>query len=141
MRHDLPPVSKLRPTAHHPSLPWQQLPLFTAELRRQKLGTARALDFLILTAARANEVTGATWREVNLDTAVWTIPAARMKSGRQHRVPLSSAAMAVLRHVRPLMQVADDYLFPGHSPAARWQQWRYFRCCVGCRAEPKAPAG
>ena len=116
LRHDLPLASKLHSVAHHPSLLWQQLPLFMAELRRHKLGTARALDFLVLTASRANEVTGATWREINLDTATWTIPSTRMKSGRQHRVPLPSAAVAVLGHVQPLMQVPDDYLFPGRFP-------------------------
>jgi integrase len=67
------------------------------ELRRQEGGAARALEFLILCAARTGEVLGAVWNEVDLDNATWVVPAQRMKAGREHRVPLSSQAIALLR--------------------------------------------
>ena len=63
---------------------------------------ARALEFAIFTAARTAEVLGATWGEVDLDAKVWTVPAKRMKAGREHRVPLSGAALALLENLRPL---------------------------------------
>jgi integrase len=80
---------------------------------------ARALEFAILTAARTDEVLGAPWGEIDLDTRVWTIPAERMKAGREHRVPLAAAALAVLESVRPLALMRDGApdaaapVFPG----------------------------
>ena len=70
---------------------------------------ALALEFVILTATRTSEVLGATWGEVDLDKAVWTIPAARMKAGKEHRVPLSPRAVEILESVRPL---GKGCLFP-----------------------------
>jgi integrase len=70
---------------------------FITALRSRNAIAARALEFTILTAARTGEVIGATWDEIDLDGAAWTIPAARMKAGREHRVPLSGRAVAVLR--------------------------------------------
>ena len=72
------------------------VPDFVARLRRKQAITARALEFLILTAARSVEVTGMLWSEVDLRNRVWTIPGLRMKSGREHRVPLSDRAMTIL---------------------------------------------
>ena len=71
---------------------------------------ALALEFAILTAARTGEVIGATWGEVDLDKAIWTIPAARMKAGKEHRVPLSPRAVEILEALKPL---GSDWLFPG----------------------------
>ncbi len=80
----------------HAALPYAEMPKFMGELRGRKGIAARALEFLILTAARTNEVITATWDEIDLDAGVWTIPADRMKAGREHRVPLTETAVALL---------------------------------------------
>jgi integrase len=81
-----------------PALPYAQLPAFMAALRaREPSPSSRALEFLILTAARSGEVRGATWDEIDLKAGLWTIPADRMKATREHRVPLSAAALGVLK--------------------------------------------
>ncbi len=82
---------------HQPSLPYARIPEFMAELRTREGVSARALEFAILTAARSGEVLGATWDEIDLDAKVWTIPAARMKAEREHDVPLSEPAIALLK--------------------------------------------
>jgi integrase len=82
---------------HHPALPYAELPDFMAALRAKESVSARALEFTILTAVRTNETIGARWDEIDLDGAVWTIPAARMKAKRDHRVPLSARAVEILR--------------------------------------------
>jgi integrase len=113
LRHDLPAPRKLKPVAHQPALPWPRLPAFLAELRARPATAARALEFAVLTAARTGEVLGATWREVDLESATWTVPARRTKAARPHRVALSPAALAVLERVRPLAAKPDDLVFPG----------------------------
>jgi integrase len=90
----LPKKAKIRQVAHLAAVPYQEISTFMAELRRQEGVVARALEFAILTVARSGEVVGATWDEVK--NRVWTISAARMKAERQHRVPLTDEAMAVL---------------------------------------------
>ncbi|SLN09981.1 Prophage CP4-57 integrase [Roseivivax jejudonensis] len=93
----LPKPEKVRQKANQPSLPFTRLPSFIAALRARKPSpTSRALEFLILTAARSGEVRGATWSEIDLERGLWTIPAARMKASKDHRVPLSEAALAIL---------------------------------------------
>lgn len=82
---------------HHTALPYADVPAFFADLRGREATAARALEFTILTAARSGEVLGATWMEIDLAGAMWTVPAARMKAGREHRVPLSPPAMDLLR--------------------------------------------
>lgn len=77
--------------------------------------SARALAFAILTAARTGEVLGITWREIDLDGAVWTVPAARMKAHRAHIIPLSAPAVALLRQVRPLAADDASHVFPGQA--------------------------
>ena len=74
---------------HHAAMDYAELPAFMSELKARQATAARALEFAILTAARSGEVLGARWHEIDLDRAVWSIPAARMKAGREHRVPLS----------------------------------------------------
>lgn len=81
---------------HHTALPYADVPSFMANLRGREATAARALEFAILTAARSGEVLGATWAEIDLDAAVWAVPAARMKAGREHRVPLSARAVELL---------------------------------------------
>jgi integrase len=94
---------------HHAALPWQQIGEFATDLRKREGVAARAVEFGILTAARSGEVRGARWGEIDFDSAMWVIPGERMKAGREHRVPLSSAAVDVLR----LMPEVSDYIFPG----------------------------
>ncbi len=84
---------------HHAALPWRQVPAFMRALAARDGAAALALRFAILTAARTGEVVGAEWREIDMDAAVWTVPAGRMKGEREHRVPLSPAALEVLREV------------------------------------------
>jgi integrase len=87
------------------------VPGFVARLRQKQTITARALEFLILTAARSVEVTGMLWDEVDLRNRVWTIPGLRMKSGRKHRVPLSDRAVAILSAMEHLPD--NPHVFPG----------------------------
>ncbi len=87
---------------HHAALPYADLPSFMKDLAGREALAARALEFTILTAARSGEVLGATWGEVDLDKAEWTIPAERMKAGKEHSIPLSSRAVAILQGVQPL---------------------------------------
>jgi integrase len=89
-------AERVKVPVHHAALPYAALPNFMTMLRQQAGVAARALEFAILTAARAGEVFGARWEEVDLAAAVWTVPAERMKGGRIHRVPLSDPARAVL---------------------------------------------
>ena len=95
---------------HHAALPYPEIGGFIAELRRQAGIAARALEFLILTAARTGEVIGAQWNEMNLKDALWTIPAERMKAGKEHRVPLSDAALAIIEDMRAIS--SGDFVFP-----------------------------
>jgi integrase len=110
----LPPTSKLQRVKHHPALSWQEIGAFMVELRDQGGVAARALEFTILTAARTGETIGARWAEINADTAIWTIPGDRMKAGREHRVPLSQAALTVLNAMRPF---GEGFVFSGGSGA------------------------
>src|SRR4029077_906996 len=91
----LPKRQKLT-RGHHAAMPHADVPAFVARLREREAVAALALEFSILTAGRSGEVLGARWSEVDLDARVWTIPAKRMKAGREHRVPLSESALAVL---------------------------------------------
>jgi integrase len=84
-------------TEHHDAMPYTSLPAFVAELHKRKDSSAPALEFLILTAARTNEALGATWHEIDTTKKVWTIPAARMKAEKEHRVPLSDRAIEILK--------------------------------------------
>ena len=88
--------SKIAKVIHHASIPYADMPAFMAELRTVGGLGARALELAALTAARSGEVRGATWAEIDLDAALWTIAGERMKAGKEHRVPLSKAAVALL---------------------------------------------
>jgi integrase len=89
-------ISKASRTKHHPSLPWQRIGAFLSALRAREGVSARAIEFAILTASRSGEVRGARWAEFDMAGKLWTIPAERMKAKREHQVPLSDAALAVL---------------------------------------------
>jgi integrase len=114
----LPARSKVAKIKHHAALPWREIGEFTVALRDQAGVGALALRFAILTAARSGEVRGARWCEINLSTATWVIPANRMKGDREHRVPLSEAAIEILRAMEAarLINDADALVFPGHDP-------------------------
>jgi integrase len=108
----LPQKSKVARVEHHQALRYLQIGAFMAELGSQKGIAARALEFLILTASRTNEVLGATWDEIDLEERIWTVPAARMKkTGKQHRVPLSHAAFAIVRSLIGIQ--CGEFVFPG----------------------------
>src|SRR4051812_36965304 len=94
--HLLPPPSKVKRVEHHAALDWREAPAFMTGLARREGVAARALAFTILTAARSGEVRGMTWREVDREAGVWTVPAGRIKAGKEHRVPLTPAARALL---------------------------------------------
>lgn len=101
---------------HHKALPHEALPAFMSDLRDRDAIAARALEFLILTAARSGEVLGAKLDEIDLEKKVWIIPAERMKAGREHRVPLSSRAIEIVEAMQALAR--GPYLFPGPEPKA-----------------------
>lgn len=90
---------KVAKVEHHRALPFPALPGFLAQLRKREGTSARALEFLILTATRSGEVRGATWEEIDLKDDVWTIPASRMKAGKEHRVPLAPRAVTLLKRL------------------------------------------
>ena len=92
----LPKPTKVRAVQHHPALPHADITDFMAALSHRKGVSARALTFTILTSARSGETRGMTWAEVDVENRVWTIPAKRMKAGKEHRVPLTSATIAQL---------------------------------------------
>ena len=104
----LPARSKVRRVEHHAALPYIEIGGFITALRLQEGTAARALEFAILTAARTGEVIGATWGEIDLNGKAWTIPASRMKAGREHRVPLSARAVEIIASMRKL--VGDEVL-------------------------------
>ena len=89
--------NKIARTIHHAALPYNEIAAFVKRLRDADGMGARALEFANLTAARSGEVRGATWSEVNLQTAEWRLPGERMKAGKEHRVPLSAAAVRLLK--------------------------------------------
>jgi integrase len=111
----LPAKGKVRPVRHHAALDWRETPGFFADLmaRDSSMG-ARALAFAILTACRSGEVRLAEWSEIDLVAGLWTVPAARMKAGRLHRVPLSEAACELLSGLQAIRQSA--LVFPGQDP-------------------------
>ncbi|MCK8514884.1 integrase arm-type DNA-binding domain-containing protein [Methylonatrum kenyense] len=108
LEHKLAKPSAITKVAHHRALPWKDVPAFVVDLRTRDGIGARALEFAILTAARSGEVRKATWDEINLEEKLWTLPEHRMKAGKQHKVPLSTAAIDILRS----MPRTSDYVFP-----------------------------
>lgn len=103
------PNNKKGPKRHHAAMPFTEVAVFLVRLRALPGLSARALELTILTAARTSEVLQATWLEFDIEAKTWTIPAERMKAGREHRVPLSGAALALLEG----LDRSNDFLFPG----------------------------
>ena len=105
-------TSKVKRVKHHPALPYTQIGSFIINLRKRDGSTALALEFMILTAARTGEVRGARWQEIDLAAKLWSIPADRMKAGKEHRVPLCERAVEILVSLHSNQNPAD-FLFPG----------------------------
>jgi len=110
----LPKRQKLT-RGHHKSMPFDAVPEFIAKLREMDGIAPKALEFTILTAARSGEVLGARWDEIDWTTSVWTVPAARTKGAREHRVPLSDAAIEITNAMAEIR--SSDFVFPGTKPA------------------------
>lgn len=106
----LPSRNKIQKVKHHDALPYNEIAGFMIELRKRKGVSVLALEFAILTAGRSGEVRGATWTEIDLKNRIWTIPATRMKAGKEHRVPLSDESLAILKKVPRF--VGNDFVFP-----------------------------
>lgn len=109
----LPAKNKISSVKHHAALPYDETPQFMKTLREQVGISALALEFLILTAARTGEVIGARWNEIDLAAKIWTVPANRMKGGRQHRIPLSNEALAILN--KATGDESSQYVFTGRD--------------------------
>jgi integrase len=112
----LPARGKVRRVEHHAALPYAELPGFLVALREREGIAARALEFTVLTAARTGETIGARWNEFDLLDKTWTVPAARIKAGREHRVPLSVRALSILEEMRAHRSADDSFVFPGGKP-------------------------
>lgn len=106
----LPKASKIAKVEHHPALPYAKVHDFVQALRTKRGVSPKALEFLLLTAARSGEVLGAEWNEFDLDANVWTIPANRMKAGREHRVPLCKRAQKIVKEMQAGQQC--EFVFP-----------------------------
>ncbi len=112
LAHLLPARAKVQKVQHHAALPYAEMGAFMVDLRQRDALAARALEFMILTAGRTGEVMGATWDEVDMAAAVWTIPGDRMKAGREHRVPLTPQAVAILEALGA-EHGRKGFVFPG----------------------------
>ncbi len=113
LKNVLPVRQKLQ-RGHHAAMPYEQLPEFIVRLRQSEAVAARALEFLILTAARSGEVLGAHWDEVDFEKRTWIVSEARMKAKQEHRVPLTARALEILKQLYDVR--ISEYVFPGHKP-------------------------
>jgi integrase len=109
LKEALPARSQIAKVEHHPALPYSELPPFMAALRSRPGFATKGLEFLILTVGRTGEVTGARWDEIDFENKIWTVPAGRMKGQREHRVPLSGPALALLK----ALPRESNFVFPG----------------------------
>ncbi|MES3021700.1 MAG: integrase arm-type DNA-binding domain-containing protein [Pseudomonadota bacterium] len=108
--------NKVAPVINRPALAWTEAPAFMTQLRARDGVSARALEFLIYTAGRSVEVRGATWEEIDFKESLWTVPAERMKAGREHRVPLAGVAKKLLQKMdgaKPAADCSKTLIFPG----------------------------
>ncbi len=109
----LPKSQKIKKVEHHPALPYQRANEFVIALRKQGGMTSLALEFMLLTACRTGEVAAARWEEIDMAKCIWTIPPERMKAGREHRVPLSTRAVEILKMLKAKAQ--NEFVFPSHA--------------------------
>jgi integrase len=112
----LPSPEQIHGVRHHPALPYREVPGFLQKLRKHRGTASVALEFTLLTVGRSGETRWAQWPEFDLAAGIWTIPAARMKMRREHRVALNEPALAVLREVAWLKRSEDEFVFPGLEP-------------------------
>ncbi|MBR2514597.1 MAG: tyrosine-type recombinase/integrase [Halomonas sp.] len=110
----LPKPSKVQKVTHHPAMPYEQVAAFMGAVQDYNSMSSKALQLLILTATRTSEVLNAEWHEIDLVTATWTIPAKRMKASREHRIPLSHQALALISNLPSVK--GNSYVFPGMKP-------------------------
>jgi integrase len=131
LEHALPAPGKVAKVEHHSALPYADIPEFMAKVRADTGVEARALEFICLTAARSGEAVGARWDEIDLANRVWVVPAARMKMCKEHRVPLSDAALAVLKAMKAIRR--SPYVFPRASaqPVRGATVWRHANRLAG----------
>jgi integrase len=115
----------------HPSVPWREMPAFMLKLRKLDSVSASALEFTILTAARSGETRDATWSEINLKARVWKIPGERIKAGKEHRVPLTKRAVAILKARKPGKD--DALIFPGAAEGEPLSDAALLECLHGLR--------
>src|SRR6516165_3951034 len=120
LQEALPARSEVQPVQHFRAMDFKTVPAFMVELGQIDTVGAMALRFLILTAARTGEVLGAQWPEIDWMENTWTVPAVRIKSNRDHIIPLSTGALAALREVEPLRGVSGDFVFPGSKGGGLW---------------------
>jgi integrase len=141
----LPRRSKLQKIEHLPALPWPEIGSFMSELRAYESFAARALEFLILTAARSGEVMGLRWPEIDLAQRLWVVPASRMKANREHRVPLCPRAVAILdslpRDGETVFPIYDESLRQVLQRLGRKESVHGFRSCFRdwCRERTSFP--
>ena len=112
---NLLPKRKKLARGHHAALPYVEVPSCVGRLRERKSTSARALEFTILTAARSGETMGMRWKEVDRNSAIWTVPEERMKAHREHQVPLTPRALAILDQMAIFGEDPDGYVFPGQK--------------------------
>jgi integrase len=110
----LPKKAKVAPVVHHAALAYAKITTFVAGLRQQESVAARVLEFAILTATRSGKARAVRWDEIDLKASLWTIPGARTKAGKEHRVPLSDAAMAIVEAMAAIKSC--DFVFAGMKP-------------------------
>ena len=121
----LPARAKVKKVQHHAALPYDEMAEFMKALHAQHGVAARALEFTILTATRSSETTEARWNEINTLEKVWIIPSERMKAGKEHRVPLSNQALAILEQLKVEGARATILFFQVHGAASRFPTWRW----------------
>jgi integrase len=105
------PRRKRLSRGHHKAMPYQDMSAFISRLRASESVSALALEFAILTAGRSGEVLGARWGEIDIKAKLWTVPAARMKAGREHRIPLTERAIDILQSLARIR--TSEFVFPG----------------------------
>ena len=120
-------------------MPYAQVPALTERLRGLDAMSARALEFLILTAARSGEVLGARWVEFDLEAGLWIVPAIRMKAGKEHRVPLSKPALGIVKALYE--HRISDFVFPGHSTGRPLSNMAFAKLLERMKADQYTPHG
>jgi integrase len=125
--------SKVGRVEYHAALPYTEIGIFIGELRQQEGIASRALEFAILAAARTGEMIGAKWDEINFAERLWIVADNRMKAGKEHRVPLTDAALAILEEMQNFR--SGDFVFPGGKVAGHSATWRSYAAAGMGRAD------